>query len=420
MWEIYTYDSWQSLTFGRPPSFALQHIDCGMAHETTKNSAGQIEMSFNAWKHRFSSQCLSIVHDHVFGAQTPSYKTLLDLDKKVREFYVPPSLQVSGFGNGISTEAEQPSIELTMQRYVGFAIREITLFYMHRGFFARALEENPSDPLGNKYGSSVLAAYNSATSFVSLIKSLYSQHPVLTERMWFLFTHVFSCAIVLGSIAVKSKMALAPSALTHLEAARQLFEQVSHNPRAAKVLPILAKLQDRAYSTMAPQPPTDLGPRQPYLTSVKNEDTELSTLGGATRLVARKTSSSPSSPKSIASPASSCPPSSPNRQSSYPAVTPPISDLRTFAPHPDNSWQDFAHVRDFAPLSNYSPTSSLPLEQEFLPAFMQNPNVAQNPLAIPQYFYIGYQDVPSSILDGNSHTHDPGMSWQNFMEQFKA
>lgn len=29
-WELFTYDSWQCLTFGRPPSFALPHIDCKM------------------------------------------------------------------------------------------------------------------------------------------------------------------------------------------------------------------------------------------------------------------------------------------------------------------------------------------------------------------------------------------------------
>ena len=72
------------------------------------------------------------------------------------------------------------------------------LFYLHRGFFAKALEDHPGDPLGSKYAPSVLAAYNSACSFVGLVRSLYSQYPGLTERMWFLFTHVFSCAVRLN------------------------------------------------------------------------------------------------------------------------------------------------------------------------------------------------------------------------------
>lgn len=160
------------------------------------------------------------MHDQAFGARTPTYKLIQDLDKKVRNWYIPPSLQVPGFGSSKvhSTEIEQPTVQLTMQRYIVFAIREMSLcffslddsmmmliiflalFYMHRGFFALALEDSPNDPMGSKYSHSVLASYNSAMSFVNLVESLFNQHPKLTERMWFLFTHVFSCSV--GTIFV--------------------------------------------------------------------------------------------------------------------------------------------------------------------------------------------------------------------------
>ena len=149
---------------------------------------------------------------------------------------------------------------------------------MHRGFFAKALEDHPHDPLGSKYAPSVLAAYNSACSFVGLVRSLYSQYPGLTERMWFLFTHVFSCAvrsqslrapyllivrqIVLGSIATKCpSMALAPSALSNLDSALTLFNDVSNvgNARAAKVLvsgPVPDNLTERLTCCIACPPQT--------------------------------------------------------------------------------------------------------------------------------------------------------------------
>lgn len=162
------------------------------------------------WKYRFSSQCMSVVHDQVFGARTPNYRVLQQLDRKVRDFYTPPSLQVPGFG-GPMADVDSVPVFLTLQRYIGFAIREMSksdlhqskdmhlrrtaLFYMHRGFFARAIEDSPDDPLGSKYAPSVLAVYNGACSFVGLVRSLFSQQPALTERMWFLFTHVFSCAV---------------------------------------------------------------------------------------------------------------------------------------------------------------------------------------------------------------------------------
>jgi hypothetical protein len=93
----------------------------------------------SSWKHRFSSQCLSIVHDQAFSARTPSYKIIQELDKRVKNFYIPPVLQVPGFGratNGL--EMEQPSVELTMQRHIAFAIREISecsgVSYSHIAF----------------------------------------------------------------------------------------------------------------------------------------------------------------------------------------------------------------------------------------------------------------------------------------------
>jgi hypothetical protein len=37
--------SFQSLTFGRPPSLSTIHIDCILPHDTFVNAAGDVEMS---------------------------------------------------------------------------------------------------------------------------------------------------------------------------------------------------------------------------------------------------------------------------------------------------------------------------------------------------------------------------------------
>ncbi|KLO13295.1 hypothetical protein SCHPADRAFT_904359 [Schizopora paradoxa] len=328
-WEIYVYDSWQSLTYGRPPSLSTAHIDCKMAHETTKNASGQVEMSFDAWKHRFSSECLSIIHDQVFGARTPSYATVMELDKRVRAYYVPPSLQVPGFGgSSMYVDGVPPSMQLTMQQHVILAIKETTLLYMHRGFFAKALDDHPEDPLSGKYGQSVLCAYRSASSFVALVKSVWSQHRSLTERNWFLFTHVFSCAIVLGSIPTRCpSMGFARSALNSLDQAYELFTQVAQTERAraSKVLPTLARLRDRAHATMDEHQShtrdgTFSAKREPTQDSLfgRVEDEELATLGGKTRLVSPKPQSPSSSRGSV-----------PRSFPSSPATTGPSPSPRT-------------------------------------------------------------------------------------------
>ncbi|KDR67949.1 hypothetical protein GALMADRAFT_161257 [Galerina marginata CBS 339.88] len=438
-YELLTYDSWQSLTFGRPPSLSSAHVDSQLPHETTKNEAGEVEMTFAAWKHRFSAQCLSIVHDEAFGTRTPNYKVIQELDRKVRNWYVPPSLQVPGFGAAklVSSEVEQPTVQLTMQRYIAFAIREITLFYMHRGFFAQALEDNPTDPMGSKYSPSVLAAYGSATSFVGLIESLFNQHPQLTERMWFLFTHVFSCAIVLGSIAAKSQMGLARSALSHLDSAYNLFTRVSDHARAGKIIPILSKLRERAHMANANLPlqsetATRLSFYGPKIKSEVDEQT-VSALGGMTRLISRRSPSSPS--VSASSPVShhSSPPSN-------------LPESQIYLPPPEaansSSWQNYTHIQNFNVNINmsgdYYPNSMpvTPDPQNEMSLLYQMPPQQHQPQAMDvnsqhPYFVGGYgsgysngnqymmTQMSSPDMTSPTQPHDLQDSWQNFMAQYK-
>ncbi|KAJ7594322.1 fungal-specific transcription factor domain-containing protein [Mycena floridula] len=434
MWEIYTYDSWQSLTFGRPPSFSLLHIDSQMPHPSSKGPRGEVEMSFSAWKHAFCSQCLSIVHDQAFGARPPSYKTVLTLEKKVRLFYVPPSLQVPGFGGvskSLGTEPEQPTTELTMQRYITFAIKEITLFYMHRGFFACALQDNPNDPMGSKYAPSVLTAYGSACSFVGLIESLFKQHPALTERMWFLFTHVFSCSIVLGSIAVKHQMALSRSALSHLESAYNLFSRVSDSKRTAKILPILQKLRERVDAAATGSPRSPLEPKAPRLSmhgerTIKSEEDEFAALGGTTRLVPRRKSDSPSSPSSHSSPTSqpASPPTmllhsspEPHYQTSQPALV-------------SSEWQSYPQMTpEYQNFSPYSQSSSIPSDNGtgyIGHSQMHDFYGYQDQNAIPlsartgYEFYQGYPQANN--MQQQQYTQivpDMQATWQNLVAQYK-
>lgn len=71
----------------------------------------------------------------------------------------------------------------------------LALLYLHRSFFARAISDHPKDPLGSPYGASVLAAYRSAGALVALMRNLHTQLQEPSERMWFLWTHMFSCAV---------------------------------------------------------------------------------------------------------------------------------------------------------------------------------------------------------------------------------
>ncbi|KZT09905.1 uncharacterized protein LAESUDRAFT_722057 [Laetiporus sulphureus 93-53] len=443
-YELYTYDSWQSLTFGRPPSLSMAFIDCQMPESpAAKTDSGEPEMSFAAWKHLFASRCQSVVHEQVFGARISSYRTVIELDKKVREFYLPPSLRVPGFG-GAKLEQTSTSYEKILQGYCAFSMREITVFYMHRGFFATALQDNPEDPLGSKYAPSVLAAHNSACAFVSLVKSLHSQFPALVERMWFFFTHVFSCSIVLGAIPSKSPgMALARSALAQLDTAYSLFDSVSHNPRAAKVLPVLRKLKSRAEASMAEYHSRNMAPRNgPHGFTIK-EDEELTALGGKTRLVSRKSPSAPSSPSGSNSQGGSSPRDA-SDQSPVQSVAPPVPEPMQSIQHgimdPPQPWQTYNQsptaVNGFGYNGSlYQPYAELhgmwqsPFDQSMIPHSNGHHPMVQQPMgldvsAIQNGAYMNMDPTAASygyMSGGGSpdgQMQQPDASWQNLWAQF--
>ena len=81
----------------------------------------------NAWKHKFSLECMTLLHDQAFGAKMPTYATILQLDRKLRAFPVPPVLQVAGFGSSEPRQGGYPdSVALTLQRHIVLAIREMS------------------------------------------------------------------------------------------------------------------------------------------------------------------------------------------------------------------------------------------------------------------------------------------------------
>ncbi|KAJ4473715.1 fungal-specific transcription factor domain-containing protein [Lentinula aciculospora] len=285
-WELFTYDSWQCFTFARPPSFALPHVDCKMPYANIDSAEDQI---FHAWKHRFVSECMNLLHDQAFGAKTPTYATVLQLDRKLRAFPVPSVLQVAGFGSSEPMPTAIPeSPMLTLQRHIVLAIREMNLLYLHRSFFARAISDHPKDPLGSPYGTSVIAAYRSAGSLVALMRNLHTQLQDLSQRLWFLWTHMFSCAIILGSIVTRCpSMSLAPSALLQLDSACELFSKAANGFRANKVLKIMFDLQNRAHECLDEFRRGSTGRLGSTLDSLNDND-ELAVLGGKTRLVKKE------------------------------------------------------------------------------------------------------------------------------------
>ena len=68
---------------------------------------------------------MNLVYDQAFGAKMPTYSTMLQLDRTLRGFAVPASLQIAGFGNSESRVGSlYESVPLILQRHLVLAIRE--------------------------------------------------------------------------------------------------------------------------------------------------------------------------------------------------------------------------------------------------------------------------------------------------------
>lgn len=176
---------------------------------------------------------------------------------------------------------------------------------------------------------------------------------------------------------------------------------------------------------------------------IKSEVDELSALGGMTRLVSRRSSSSPS--VSASSPIS--------QHSSPPSNVPPDSQIFLSQPEPSttpNSWQNYTHIQNFnvnINMGEYYP-NSLPVTPDpsqnqgdmylyQMPQHIQHQQqqphvVGMNMNAQQSYFAGGYgpgygngqympmsgQMTPASELT-TPGPHDLQESWQNFVAQYK-
>lgn len=128
----------QSFNFGRPPCMSLAFIDCeyptdpeggseasGHDRECTPNCPcryGQSNMFLDyAWSWRYTKLVAGIMST-AFGAKTPSYSTVIDLDRKIRDFPI-PSILSAKCGQ---VEDTDPGRFVHVQRYLVMASKEIS------------------------------------------------------------------------------------------------------------------------------------------------------------------------------------------------------------------------------------------------------------------------------------------------------
>ncbi|KZP08682.1 hypothetical protein FIBSPDRAFT_1052268 [Athelia psychrophila] len=251
-WEIYTYDAWSSVKNGRPPSIDLHHTDCRYPRDPdpTVLSANTKEIGFHAWKFRFSVSALTPIMHYVFGVRKSTYSELLELDRKIRQVTIPDHLKTPmNFAQSKQSWSSDP--HTAMHQYATLAVVEMHLLYIHRSYFARAIHEEPINPLKHEYGPSVMASYRSAYRMVCGLKDLYDDHQETAKQQRYFWSGMFSACVVLAALIIESPgSSLSQEAAPGLELAVRFFEMVCSNEGwAQSALTMLQKLLKRSQTT---------------------------------------------------------------------------------------------------------------------------------------------------------------------------
>lgn len=188
--------------------------------------------------------------------------------------------------------------------------------------------------------------------------------------------------------------------------------------------PILQKLKERAHAALSNKHQANTHESATRLSffgpSVKNEVDDLYVLGGMTRLISRRSPSSPSYT-----------PSSPGSNISSPQPPPVEATPYTLAADSQTAWQNYTHIQNFnvninvdsyAQYQSNPPTTPSPPEMTYV---YQNNQVPQGlPVEpLPEYYsypsgYAPMQNAPP-LEHINTPPHDLHDSWQNFMAQFQ-
>lgn len=297
-WALFSQILWQSITTGRPPVILPAFVDCKIPSDFDEATyrLGEVPITFGTWSSRYTMECLVPVIEVTQAVKPPNYQTILELDRKIREFSVPVSPD--------SPQSERALME--MRTFAQSRYRELTLMFLHRGFFAQAMGDFPSDPLRSPVGRSFMVAYQCACALIAVTINTFKLQPVLCSRMWRIWSHTFSSAVIVGTVAIRRLgIKLDPDPFDQLDKVYTLYRDAAQTcSRAKKALPVLLRLYQKAVHVR--MDPLQHANHKPSSRSSESDDEpdELEVFGGRTLLVtnlSKKVLWSPQHPIQLAS-----------------------------------------------------------------------------------------------------------------------
>ncbi|KAJ6584205.1 fungal-specific transcription factor domain-containing protein [Mycena sp. CBHHK59/15] len=239
-WEVYSLDTYQALSLGRPITIPLAEVDCQFSagSNQTMDSETQAQVQFSHLKWRFTKEITAPMCHMYTSVVPPSYEDVLDMDKRLRRY-----TENTNFDRFRGTTFLAHIRSYLIPRFCGDL-----MLYIHRGSFVQALKDRPHNPLETPFAASFLAAYRGALEIIKSDIRSFACYPEQFSRWWPIWKSLINAAFIVGSIVVKSPESdMAPNAILELFAAVDLVERGAlYSILAQGSLPILRRLRNKA------------------------------------------------------------------------------------------------------------------------------------------------------------------------------
>ncbi|KAJ7144425.1 hypothetical protein C8R44DRAFT_759889 [Mycena epipterygia] len=269
-WEVYSLDTYQAISFARPPTIPLADITCEFPADTeqTMDNEGRT-IPGCTWSSSHSKITAPMAQVYT-SATPPTYEEVLDLDRRLRQFI--ESAPFAHYRKGPTFLAYLRSA--LIPRFCGDL-----MLYIHRSSFVQALKDSPHNPLESPYAASFLAAYRGASSIIKADRRSFALFPDEFHRWWPIWKSLF----IVGSIVAKCPtFEIAPTAFAELHAAVALVEQgATHSFLAQGSVLVLQRLRNKAAAVYAEVHPLAIRPNpNPNPAELANEE-DFESLGGS-------------------------------------------------------------------------------------------------------------------------------------------
>ncbi|KAI0086530.1 hypothetical protein BDY19DRAFT_960418 [Irpex rosettiformis] len=186
-WNLVRFEARLSLALRRPPCVNMRYVD---VKRPTAEDENPVVTDYIWWQNEFLVQCTIPVVDVTLSVQPTPYADILLLDREIRNFNIPLSLQMVD-----DIDHQPPPRPLGMQQAMVATSRQCTLMHLHRSYFTVALTSNEMFTVQHTYTPSVLAVYSGSCSLISTIATIYQWEPELSIRYIIFWNNLFSAAV---------------------------------------------------------------------------------------------------------------------------------------------------------------------------------------------------------------------------------